>query len=78
MPLGEAFARHNREVLFNNQTANGFLLLTLTHAQATGELIAVSTIREKAYTTRPLATYRATPGPAGVSALQVIQGPKEV
>ena len=78
MPLGEAFARHNREVLYNNQTSNGFLLLTLTHAQATGELIAVSTIKEKAFTTKPLATYRATPGAGGVSALQVVQGPKEV
>ena len=72
MPLGEAFARHNREVLFNNQTSNGFLLLTLSRAQATGELIAVSTIKEKAFTTKAIATYRATPGPGGVSALKEV------
>ncbi|MGZ5956620.1 MAG: alkaline phosphatase D family protein [Caulobacteraceae bacterium] len=77
-PLGEAMARHNREVLFNDQTANGFVLLTLTHKAATGELIAVSTTREKAFTTRAVATYRATPGPGGVSALKVVEGPKEV
>ena len=71
-PLGEAFARYNREVLFNNQTAKGFLLLTLTHTQATCELIAVSSIKDKAYTTRAIATYRATPGPNGVSALKAV------
>ncbi|MFL5298123.1 MAG: alkaline phosphatase D family protein [Phenylobacterium sp.] len=73
LPLGEAFARHNREVLFNNQTSNGFMLLTLTHTQATGELIAVSTTREKAFTTKAVATYRATPGPGGVSGLKEVQ-----
>ena len=78
LPLGEAFARHNREVLYNNQTSNGFVLLTLSRTQATGELVAVSTIKEKAFSTKALATYRATPGAGGVSALQVVQGPKEV
>ncbi len=78
MPLGEAFARHNREVLYNNQTSNGFVLLTLTRTLATAELLAVSTIKEKAYSLKPLATYRATPGAGGVSALQVVQGPKEL
>jgi alkaline phosphatase D len=72
VPLGEAFAKFNREVLFNNQTAHGFLLLTLTHAQATGELIAVSSIKDKAFTTKALATYRATPGPGGVSTLKPV------
>ena len=70
VPLGEAFAKFNREVLYNNQTAHGFLLLTLTHAQATGELIAVSSIRDKAFTAKAVATYHATPGPNGVSALR--------
>jgi alkaline phosphatase D len=70
VPLGEAFAKHNREVLFNDQQANGFVRLTLTKAQALGELIAVSTVHERAFTTRVLAAYRATPGPTGVSALK--------
>jgi alkaline phosphatase D len=74
-PLGEAFAKHNREVLFNDQTANGFVRLTLTRTQALGELIAVSTIREKAFTTKVLAAYRATPGQAGVSGLKEARAP---
>jgi alkaline phosphatase D len=72
VPLGEAFAKYNREVLFNNQTAKGFVLLTLTHAAATGELIAVSSIKDHAFTTRALASYRATPGPTGVSSLKPV------
>jgi alkaline phosphatase D len=69
-PLGEAFVKHNREVLFNDQTANGFVRLTLTRTQALGELIAVSTTRDKAFATKVLAAYRATPGQAGVSGLK--------
>ncbi len=71
-PLGEMMAKFNREVLFNDQTSNGFLLLTLTHTQATGELIAVSTTKDRAYTTKAVATYRVTPGPGGVSALKAV------
>ncbi len=69
-PLGEAFAKYNREVLFNNQTAHGFLLLTLTHTQATGELMAVSSIKDKTFTTKPIAAYHVTPGASGVSGLK--------
>jgi alkaline phosphatase D len=69
-PLGEAFAKHNREVLFNNQTAHGFLLLTLTHSLATGELMAVSSIKDRAFTTKAIATYHVTPGASGVSGLK--------
>ena len=72
MPLGEVMAKYNREVLYNDQTSNGFVLLTLTHAQATGELMAVSTTKERAFTTKAVATYRATPGPAGVSGLKAV------
>jgi alkaline phosphatase D len=72
IPLGEAFARHNREVLYNNQTAKGFVLLTLTRAEARAELMAVSSIRDKAYATKAIATYRATPGPGGVSGLKAV------
>lgn len=72
IPLGEAFARYNREVVFSNQTAKGFVLLTLTHTQATGELIAVSSIKERAYATRAIAAFRATPGPSGVSGLKLV------
>ena len=72
MPLGDAFAKYNREVLFNQQTGNGFVLLTLTHAQATGELMAVSSVKDRAFTTKAIATYHVTPGAAGVSALKLV------
>jgi alkaline phosphatase D len=72
LPLGDAFAKHNREVLYNNQTAKGFVLLTLTHASATAELIAVSSVKDKAFAAKPIATYRATPGPGGVSGLKTV------
>jgi alkaline phosphatase D len=72
VPLGEAFAKYNREVLFNNQMAKGFVLLTLTHSAATAELVAVSSIKDRAFTTRALATYRVTPGPSGVSGLKPV------
>jgi alkaline phosphatase D len=70
IPLGDAFAKYNREVLFNNQTAKGFVLLTLTHSEATAELMAVSSIKDKTFTTRAIATYHVTPGPSGVSGLK--------
>ena len=73
IPLGEAFAKYNREVLYNQQTAKGFVLLTLTQTTATGELIAVSSIRDRAYSTRALATYRATQyGPGTLSGLKPV------
>ena len=71
-PLGGAFAKYNREVVFNNQVAKGFVLLTLTHAQATAEMIAVSSIKDKTFTTKPIATYHVTPGAGGVSALKPV------
>jgi alkaline phosphatase D len=76
-PLGRAFTEFNREVLFNNQTAKGFVLLTLTHAEATAELMAVSSIKDKAFTTRAIATYHVTPGASGVSSLKTASAPIE-
>jgi alkaline phosphatase D len=72
LPLGDAFAKHNREVVYNNQTAKGFVLLTLSHANATAELVAVSSVKDKAFAAKPVATYRATPGPGGVSGLKAV------
>jgi alkaline phosphatase D len=68
LPLGEAFVRRNREVLYSNQVANGFVLLTLTPHQATARLMAVSSVHERGFTTAPLGAWRVTPGPEGVSA----------
>jgi alkaline phosphatase D len=64
-PLGEAFAARNKEVKYAHPSAKGFLLLTLEHGKATGELIAVSTILEPAYTTSVLKRFVVTPGKDG-------------
>jgi alkaline phosphatase D len=72
LPLGEMFVKRNQEVRFCDQSAKGFVLLTLSHEAAVGELMAVSTIVEATYETKVLKRYRATPGPEGVSALTEI------
>jgi len=72
LPLGEMFVKRNREVRFCDQSAKGFVLLTLSHEAAVGELMAVSTIVDRTYETKVLKRYRATPGPDGISALTEI------
>lgn len=54
--LGQAFAAANKEVVFSDQSAKGFVLLTLTPQTATAKLIAVSTILDRAFTTSALKT----------------------
>lgn len=72
LPLGELFSKQNREVRFCDQSAKGFVRLTLTREAAVGELMAVSTISDKTFETHVLKRFRATPGPAGVSGLTEI------
>ena len=67
-PIGEVFAQANREVLFCDQNAKGFLLLTLTPNEAKADLMAVSNITEPIYDTRVVKTYRVTPEAGGLSA----------
>lgn len=64
-PLDQAFVARNKEVKFTDQGAKGFLLLTLEHGRATGELIAVSTILDPKYQTRVLKRFVVTPGAEG-------------
>ncbi|SFK16214.1 alkaline phosphatase [Caulobacter sp. UNC279MFTsu5.1] len=64
-PLDQAYAARNKEVKFTDQSAKGFLLLTLEHGRATGELIAVSTILDPKYETRVLKRFVVTPGDGG-------------
>jgi alkaline phosphatase D len=64
-PLGQAYVARNKEVKFTDQAAKGFLLLTLDHGRATGELVAVSTILDPQYETRVLKRYVVTPGDGG-------------
>ena len=69
-PVDQAFVARNKEVKFTDQAAKGFVLLTLEHGRATGELIAVSTIVDTHYETRVLKRFVVTPGDdGGVKAL---------
>ncbi|CAN5581506.1 alkaline phosphatase [soil metagenome] len=67
-PIGEVFASANKEVVFSDQAAKGFVLLTLTPTEAKGELMAVSNITEPTFETRVVKTFKVTPEPGGLSA----------
>ncbi len=66
---GAVYARKNDEVVFSDQTAKGFLLLTLTRKAARADMIAVSTIHARAFTTRPVKSFQVLPEGTGVGAL---------
>jgi alkaline phosphatase D len=68
-PLGMAIQARNPEVKFNDQNRKGFILLTLTHQQARGDYVAVSTIMAKPYETKVIARY-ATAAGAGPARLE--------
>ena len=72
IPVGEIYAKPNREILHNDQLSKGFVLLTLSKAEMKANFVAVSTISERNYTTAIAKTFKATPGPTGVSGLQEV------
>ena len=57
LQIGPAIERLNPEVVFNDQLAKGYILLTLTHAEARGDYVAVSTIRSKPYEVTTIARF---------------------
>ena len=67
---GDLIAKANPEVVWSDQVSKGFVLLTLTRAQAKGEMVAVSTITAHDFTAKPVKTFVATPEGTGVSALK--------
>jgi alkaline phosphatase D len=69
---GDLIAKANDEVLFNDQVSQGFVLLTLTRDQAKAEMVAVSTIVSKDFTTKVVKAFAATPEGAGVSGLKEV------
>lgn len=69
---GDLIAKANPEVIFNDQVSQGFVLLTLTRDQAKAEMIAVSTIVAKDFTTKVVKAFLATPDGAGVSGLKAL------
>jgi alkaline phosphatase D len=66
---GDLISAANPEVIFNDQVSKGFVLLTLNRAEAKGEMIAVSTITAKDFTTQVVKSFRAAPDGKGVSGL---------
>jgi len=67
---GDLIAKANPEVIWNDQVAKGFVLLTLTREQAKGEMMAVSTIVAKDFDTKAIRTFVAAPEGTGVSGLK--------
>lgn len=57
-PLGQALMQANEEVVFCDQSAKGFVHLTLSEAYAEARLMKVSTIFSKTFETTVLAAYR--------------------
>jgi alkaline phosphatase D len=71
VPVAEALMQRNKEVKYTHASAKGFLLLTLEHGKATGEMVAVSSIYEPTYTTSVLKRFVVTPASeGGVEALK--------
>lgn len=64
---GEVIARVNKEVVFNDQTSKGYVLLTLTREEARADMVAVSSIVELTFTTRVVKTFRVTPDGKGLT-----------
>lgn len=69
LPLGPLLSANNEEVVFCDQTAKGYILLTLTPERAEAKLQAVSTILAKPYDLRTLSSWVVTHSEAGVLSL---------
>ncbi len=71
VPLNQGFEEKNAEVVFTDHSAKGYILLTLTKAEAKAEFMAVSTIQSETYTAAAMRTFTVTPvAGGGVSGLK--------
>lgn len=68
LPLGDLLAQANPEVVFCDQKAKGFVLLTITPNAVKGQLQAVSTILAKPYEVTTVKTFAVTRDADGISA----------
>jgi len=66
---GDLIAKANKDVVFNDQVSKGYLLLTLTRTEARADMIAVSTITAKDFTTQVVKSFRTVPDGKGISGL---------
>ena len=71
--IGAVFAKVSPEVVFNDQASKGFVLLTLTRDAARGDLMAVSTIVSRIFTTRTVKSFEVTPQGKGLSGFREIE-----
>ncbi len=62
IPLGRMLQDANKEVVYCNQKAKGYILLTLTREAARADMMAVSTILAKPYEAHAIATFEVEPG----------------
>ena len=62
VPVGERLAERNPEVLFSDQRAKGYILLTLTPANARAEFRAVTTIMKRDASERTVAAFEVAAG----------------
>ncbi len=67
LPLGRLLSDGNDEVVFCDQTAKGYILLTLTPERAEAKLQSVSTILAKPYEAHTLSTWVVTRGADGIT-----------
>ena len=67
LPLGPLLSANNDEVVFCDQTAKGYVLLTLTPERAEAKLQSVSTILAKPYTARTVSTWVVTRDAGGIT-----------
>jgi alkaline phosphatase D len=68
LPLGPLLSANNDEVVFCDQTAKGYILLTLTPERAEAKLQSVSTILAKPYDARTVSTWVVTRDTDGLTA----------
>jgi alkaline phosphatase D len=69
---GSLIAKANKEVVFNDQISQGFILLTLTREEARGEMVAVSTIVAKDFKTRTVKSFATRPDGNGLTAFKEV------
>jgi alkaline phosphatase D len=64
---GELMTRGSRDVAFCDEVARGYVRLTLTRAEARGDMVTVSTVDRRDFTARVLKSFRTTPDGAGLT-----------
>jgi len=71
-PINEAFEERNKEVLYTDHSAKGFVLLTLTREAATADIVAVPTVYQPQVGSHVVKRFRVEPATTGVGAVTEI------